>query len=216
MADTQSPFGSFLHRSGQRPSGVSWWGERPTWVRHVIYWVIALALLSATAFDNEPRDVAKGTDLTALLWALVMILVVAVMALVFVLKEWEDVGLLRTTSRSLVLFTMVLGLSAVALVYLTGSGGVEITACRVEGEQEACSGQGSPRDILGMLAWQAADVVPILRVTDSFEWERPARSESAVVGAVIMMIRLWVAVGVLAIIKRLWDRWGPSRPAEPA
>jgi hypothetical protein len=204
-------FISWLHYSSQSPDGLSWWGRRRDWVRHVTYWVIALALLSVTAFDDEARDVATDEDLTALLWVLVIFLLIAVMALVATLIEWEDAGIPRTISRSLVLFATVLGMSAVALYYLTGSGNVEITVCRVEGESEVCSGQASPRATLGMLAWQAADVVPVLRITDSFEWDRPARSDSVVVGSAIMMVRLWVAVGVLAIIKRLWDRWGPSR-----
>ena len=152
-------------------------------------------------------------DLLLLLWMMIVILIIAVMSLVYTLKEWEDVGLLRTASRSLVLFSFVLGLTSAALFYMRGSG-VEINQCRVAGEQEVCSGQASPQESLGMLAWQAADVVPVLRITDSFEWDRPARSESVVVGAAIMMIRLWVAVGVLAIIKRIWDRWGPSRSVE--
>jgi hypothetical protein len=214
MAETRSPFVSFLHRSSSRDSGISWWGERPTWVRHVIYWVIALALLSATALDDEAGEVPETTDdLALLLWMMIVFLIIAVMTLVYTLKEWEEVGVVRTASRSMVLFTFVLGLTAAALFYMRGSG-VEITQCRVAGEQEVCSGQASPQESVGMLAWHAADVVPILRITGSFEWDRPARSDSAFVGAAIMIIRLWVAVGVLAIIKRMWDKWGPSRSAD--
>jgi hypothetical protein len=206
-------FISLLHYSSESPDGFSWWGRRPAWVRHTTYWIIALALLSVTVFVDEAQDVATDVDLltTASGYGLFIFLLIAVMALVATLTELDDVGIPRTISRSLVLLAMVLGLSALALSYLTGTGSVEITACRVEGEIEVCSGQASPRAHLGMLAWQAADVVPVLRITDSFEWERPARSDSLVAGAVIMMTRLWVAVGVLAIIKRLWDKWGPSR-----
>ena len=68
-----------------------------------------------------------------------------------------------------------------------------------------------------MLAWQAADVVPVLKITDSFAWDQPARSESPVVGAAIVIIRLWLAIGVLAIVKRIWDGWGAaSREQDPA
>jgi len=61
-----------------------------------------------------------------------------------------------------------------------------------------------------MLAWHAANVVPVLDITHSLEWHRPARSADAVVGAGILTIRLWVAIGILAVLKRLWDKWGPS------
>ena len=64
-----------------------------------------------------------------------------------------------------------------------------------------------------MLTWQAADVVPVLRITDSFGWDRPAQSESSVVGAAIVVIRLWLAIGVLAIVKRIWDGWGTASSA---
>jgi hypothetical protein len=211
MADTQTQHVSWIHRSGRRPSGISWWGERPTWVRHVTYWVIALLLVASTAINNDADDIpTTGDELVAVLWIVIVVMAVAIMVLVASLMEWEEVGILRTISRSLVLFSLVLGFSAGALAYW-GTHAIEINRCQVEDEREVCSGQASPRQTLSMLAWHAADVVPVLHITDSFEWERPARSESVVVGAAIMMIRLWVAVGVLAIIKRLWDRWGPWR-----
>ena len=64
-------------------------------------------------------------------------------------------------------------------------------------------GQASPRQVLGMLAWHAANMVPVLDIPHSLEWHRPARSASAVVGASILALRLWVAIGVLAVLKRL-------------
>ena len=63
-----------------------------------------------------------------------------------------------------------------------------------------------------MLAWHAANVVPVLDIPHSLEWHRPARSANAVVGASILALRLWVAIGILAVLKRLWDKWGPGGP----
>jgi hypothetical protein len=208
----KEPFVSWLHRSS-RDSGVSWWGERPTWVRHLGYWLLALLLLSPAVLDDEAGEIpTTSDDLVALLWFIICLLAVAVVVLISMLREWEDVGILRTVSRSLVLFTLVLAISAIALFYLRGSG-VEIKGCDVVDQGEVCSELASPRQTVGMLAWHAADVVPVLKITDSFGWERPARSDSIVAGAAIVMIRLWVAVGVLAIVKRVWDRWGPARSA---
>jgi hypothetical protein len=85
-----------------------------------------------------------------------------------------------------------------------------IEACRTVGELETCQGQASPRQVLGMLAWHAANVVPVLDITNSLEWHRPARSANAVVGVSIFLIRLWVAIGILGVLKLLWDKWGPS------
>ena len=42
--------------------------------------------------------------------------------------------------------------------------GVHIEACRTVGELETCRGQASPRQVLGMLAWHAANVVPVLDI----------------------------------------------------
>jgi hypothetical protein len=177
------------------------------------YWLLALLLLSATALDDEAGEIpTTSDDLVALLWFVIGFFALAIVVLISMLREWENVGILRTVSRSLVLFTLVLAISAMALFYLRGSG-VEIKGCRVVDQQEICSEQASPQQTVGMLAWHAAEVVPVLKITDSFGWERPARSEDVVAGAAIVMIRLWVAVGVLAIVKRVWDRWGPARSA---
>ena len=211
MTDARETDNSWLHRS-DRESGVSWWGERPTWARHLTYWVFALGLLSLSLFDTDVGPApASNDDLSSFVWIVMGILSIAVAALIFTLREWNAVGLLRTVSRSLVLFTLILGFTAIWLFYARGFG-VEINACRALGEQEICRGQASPQQVLGMLAWQAADVVPVLKITDSFSWDRPARSESPVVGAAVVIIRLWLAIGVLAIVKRIWDGWGAASP----
>jgi hypothetical protein len=62
-----------------------------------------------------------------------------------------------------------------------------------------------------MLTWHTANVVPVLDITNTLEWHRPARSPNAFVGPSIFLIRLWVAIGILGVLKLLWDKWGPSR-----
>jgi hypothetical protein len=61
-----------------------------------------------------------------------------------------------------------------------------------------------------MLAWHAANVVPALDITHSLEWPCPARSADPIVGASILAVRLWVVIGILGVLKRLWDKWSPA------
>ena len=209
MTQTREAEISWLHQS-DRESGVSWWGERPTWARHVTYWVIALGLLSLSLFEADAGPpIESNDDLASFVWIVMGILAIAVASLIFTLREWNSVGLLRTVSRSLLLFTFILGFAAGWLFFARGFG-VEIDACWLLEGQETCGGQASPQQVLGMLAWQAADVVPVLQINESFGWDRPARSESPVVGAAVVIIRLWLAIGVLAIVKRIWDGWGAT------
>jgi hypothetical protein len=132
--------------------------------------------------------------------------------LVVTLRQWEQVGVAVTISRSLALFAGLLGFVAAVLFYAR-RWGVHIEACPTVGELETCQGQASPRQVLGMLAWHAANVVPALDITHSLEWTRPARSADPVVGASILAVRLWVAIGILGVLKRLWDKWGPVGPS---
>jgi hypothetical protein len=208
------PFVSRLWRTSKRRSGVSWWGERPTWIRHVVYWAIALGVTALTAFDSTSAVPARSTDeLAFLAWVVGVGGVLAIMGLVFTLTEWEQIGVARNISRSLVLFTFLLGFVAAVLFYAR-RWGVHIEACRMVSELETCQGQASARQVLGLLSWHAANVVPVLDITHSMEWPRPARSTDAVVGASILVVRLWIAIGILGVLKRLWDKWGPggSRP----
>jgi len=209
MTHTREAEISWLHQSG-RESGVSWWGERPIWARHATYWVVALGLLSLSLFDADAGPpIESNDDLVTFVWIVMGVLAIAVAALIFTLREWNSVGLFRTVSRSLVLFAFILGFAASWLFFARGFG-VEIEACRLLEGQETCRGQASPQQVLGMLGWQAADVVPVLQITESFGWDRPARSESSVVGSAVVIIRLWLAIGVLAIVKRIWDGWGAT------
>lgn len=205
----KSAFKSDLHKSSHRSSGLSWWGERPGWIRHGTYWVLALGLLSPSLIDNDPGTVSEpgDSDVAWFVWFVVVILVVCVVSLVFTLKEWQQVGVARTISRSFVLFTFLLGFASACLI-AARQWGVDVAACRLVNAQEICAAEASPRQVVGMLAWQAADVVPVLKATQSFEWERPARSDSIVVGASVVLVRMWVAIGVLGVIKLIWDSWG--------
>jgi len=124
------------------------------------------------------------------------------------LREWDQVSVARTISRSLLGFTI--GLGMIAGILVINRGWVHIEACRTVGELETCQGPASPRQVLSMLAWHAANAVPALDIPHSLEWQRPARSANAVVGVGILALRLWVAIGILLVLKRLWDKWGPG------
>jgi hypothetical protein len=164
--------------------------------------------LSITAFDDTATKPSTTTDDRAgYAMAVAAVIAVAVAALIYTFKEWEEVGGLRTLSRSFVLFGFVLGVGAISLYFLRG-GEMDINGCQVVADAEICRREASPQEVLGMLAWHAADVVPVLEINESLEWRRPARSNSAVAGATILMVRLWVAVGILGLIKRAWDEWG--------
>ena len=145
---------------------MSKWGERPTWVRHAVYWAIALGIIALTAFDGTTSAVsASSGDVESLAWFVTIGLVLAIMGLVVTLLEWEQVGAARNISRSLVLFTFLLGFVAAVLFYAR-RWGVHIEACRTVGELETCQ----DKQVLGLLAWHAANVVPVLDITHSMEW----------------------------------------------
>lgn len=196
-----------------RPRRNRSWEERPAWFRHSFYWAVALGAIALTAFDTTTAaasDDSSGVGGFAwFVFLVVLVSWVAIKRLVSMLREWEQVGVARTISRSLVVFTCLLGFMTFALFEFR-RWGVHIEACRTVGELETCQGQASPRQVLGMLAWHAANAVPVLDITHSLEWPRPARSANAVVGASILVLRLWVAIGILAVLKRLWDKWGPG------
>jgi hypothetical protein len=207
MEDSPSPYVSWLWRTTKRPSGVSLWGERPTWIRHLVYWALAFGTVALTAFDRTTSAVThSSSDVVSFAWLFIVGGIVAIMGLVFTLREWQQIGAVRNISRCLVLFTFFLGFMAGMLFY-TRRWGVHIEACRTVGELETCQGQASAQQILSMLAWHASNVVPVLDIPHSLEWPRPARSTNAVVAAGILIIRLWVAIGILAVLKRLWDKW---------
>jgi len=213
VAGGESPqsSGSRLSRDTERPSGRSWWGEQPTWLRHLVYWAFALCLLFVPLFDGEP---AYGPSESWWVYVAfgVVFLVEAGVAVGLVYREAGQVSAGRTLSRSLIVTTVILATVA-ALLYFSG---VDIEVCRTVAGVETCRGQASPRQMLLMLAWHAANVVPALSITDTLEWSRPARSAHPVVAASILTVRLSVVIGILAVLKRLWDKWsagpGPKQP----
>jgi hypothetical protein len=182
-----------------------------TWqFRHVLGWAFALGLIFVDVIDRTTSAAHGDVELFVFLVLVIFAGIAAAIAyLVRTLRNWEQLGAAQTTSRSLLIFTFLLGFVAWGL-FEARRWGVHIEACRTVGELETCQGPASPRQVLGMLAWHAANVVPGLDITNSLEWHRPARSANAVVGASILALRLWVAIGILAVLKRLWDKWGPS------
>lgn len=212
MEDRPRPYVSWLWRTPKRPSGASWWGERSVWVRHGFYWALAAGLLSLSVIDRSDGHTAPGSvdDVVPFAWFAAFLFTLPIVFLVFTLREWELVGATRTISRSLVLFAVLLGILGPVL-HFTYQWGVHIDACRTVEGVEHCSGQSSQARILDLLLWHAANVVPVLDITDSMEWARPARSGDAVVGVSVIGVRLWVALGILGVVKRLWDRWDLSR-----
>jgi hypothetical protein len=84
-------------------------------------------VISLTAFDRTTAaPPAHSTDEGALVWLIFLVVVVsivAIMGLVAMLLEWELVAAVRTTSRSLVLFTFLLGAAAVSVVLRSPVGG---------------------------------------------------------------------------------------------
>jgi len=133
------------------------------------------------------------------------------LGLVYLLRDWDRIGPAPGFSRSVVLFAALLVVVTGALS-LSREWGVHIPACRAVAGVEKCAGEATGREILGLLAWNAADVVPALDIPTSMQWSRPARSDAAVVGLSLIVVRLWVVVGVLGVIRRLWTRW-ESTPA---
>ena len=195
--------GSRLWRDTERPSGKSWWGDRPTWLRHLLYWAVALFLLSVPLIDGEPEYGPPESWWVFVVFGVVFILEAGV-AVGLVYREAGLVSAGRTLSRSLLVTTVILA-SLAALLYFAR---VDIEACRTVAEVETCRGPVSPRQMLSMLAWHAANVVPALDITDTLGWSRPARSAHPVVAASILAVRLSVVIGILAVLKRLWDKVG--------
>lgn len=166
---TDAAWVSRFHSTSHRVGGVSWWGERQIWLRHTVYWTIALALVALTAADGVPIE--KDSDAPSMLWSLYflsVILILAIVSLVWTIREWEAAGFLRTTSRSLVLLAFVLGFTAAILTFASTWLGATIDECQSVEERLSCTEPASPRVILEMLAWHAANVVPVLALTDSF------------------------------------------------
>jgi hypothetical protein len=188
--------------------------ELPAWIRHVIYWVVALGVISLSAFDGSvhPANSFGVEELVFLIAVFIGFSALVINKLEVTLREWDQVSVARTISRSLVAFTFALGI--VAGVLVLNRRWVHIEACRTVGGLETCRGPASPQQVLGMLAWHAANVVPVLDIPHSLEWQRPARSANAFVGASILVVRLWVAIGILVVLKRVWDRWGPGGPGQ--
>jgi hypothetical protein len=192
----------------------------PFLIRHGSYWVLA-AFFVGWALSNKnplwPVNTAPLHRNWAFLWfwsIAAVVVFLAVVGLVLTVRELNHVGWPRTVSRSVVLIAIALGIAAVTL-YQAQRMGVHIESCYIKGKKEHCGGLTSERHMFGMLAWQGANVVPVLDIPKSTGWSRPARSSSHTVLLIIFLVRVWVAIGLLAVIKRLWDKWsGATGPAQ--
>ena len=184
--------------------------RRETVRRHVFYWLIALGLISLSAFDGSahPPNNFAVVKLVVFIAFAIAIIAVVIKKIGDTLREWDQVSVARTISRSLLGFTI--GLGMIAGILVINRGWVHVEACRTVGELETCQGPASPRQVLSMLAWHSANAVPVLDIPHSLEWQRPARSANAVVGVSILVLRLWVAIGILLVLKHLWDKWRPG------
>jgi len=190
-----------------------WWEREVSnpWVRHGIYWVIAGAFIVWAAANINPWPVAgrpqhRDWDFAGFWLVAGVVVFLAVVGLVLTIRQLEHAHWPRTISRSLVLITFALGVAAVTL-YQAQRMGLHIESCAMVGKNEHCGGVASERHVFGMLAWQGANVVPVLDIPKSTGWSDPARSSDPVVIGIILAVRLWVAIGLLAVIKRLWDKW---------
>ena len=151
MEGSPQPCVSQMWRNAKRLSGVRWWGERPTWIRHVVYWAIALSTIAITAIDRSTRPpTGRSGDVASFAPLVIVGGVLAITGLLFTLREWEHISAVRNISRSLVLFTFLLGYMTIVLSY-PRYWGVHIEACRTVGELETCQGPASVRQVLSML-----------------------------------------------------------------
>ncbi len=197
-----------------------WQRKRKTYARHIGYWLIAGGLIAWAATNWNPLfSVGNGPHSRDwdFLWAwsiALIVIVLAVAGLVATVRGLDGVGWKRTVSRSAVLIAFALGVAAVTL-FQSYRMGVHIESCAMVGNKEHCGGYASERHVFGMLAWQGANVVPVLDIPKSTGWSRPARSSDPVVVTIILLVRLWVAIGLLAVIKRLWDKWSAGPSSQP-
>jgi hypothetical protein len=197
-----------------------WQREWKAHTRHIGYWLIAGSLIAWAVSNKNPwspvNTAPRHRDWTSFwFWSIAAIVVfLAVVGLVLTIQGLNRVGPGRTVSRSVVLIAFALGVAAVTL-YQAQRMGVHIESCAMVGNKEHCGGVASERHVFGMLAWQGANVVPVLDIPKSTGWTRPAWSSDPVVIAIILLVRLWVAIGLLAVIKHLWDKWSAGPSSQP-
>ena len=177
--------------------------------------MIALILIALVSIDRTTAPASTQADEVAFIaWfarLVVVVILIAIAGLLSTLRKWEQLGAARTTSRCLVIFTCLLGFVAIVLFEARRWGCTSRPAARWASWRPA---GGKHRRGRCLACW------PGTRPTwcrswispHSLEWHHPARSANAVVGASILALRLWVAIGILAVRKRLWDKWGQGGP----
>lgn len=126
----------------QQPQN-DWWHKRSAWIRHSVYWAIALVLIALVSIDQTTAPASAPSDEVAFIawfaWLVVVVILIAIAGLLSTLRKWEQLGAARTTSRCLVIFTCLLGFVAIVL-FEARRWGVHIEACRTVGELETCPG----------------------------------------------------------------------------
>jgi hypothetical protein len=126
--EDQPPFVIWARRSYRRR-------KRLVWFRHVATWVIALCVISLSAFDGT-TNTTRSSDVGLLLFFVWLVLLVTASSIVFLartLRNWEQLGPALTISRSLLSFTILLGIAA-AMLFFACQWDVHIEACRTVGE----------------------------------------------------------------------------------
>jgi hypothetical protein len=192
-----------------------WWAEHePWWHRHIVYWAIAVVFFCLSFFNMITHEYHPWKIAGVLPGVVLFVYVGAILVgIALVSRESARLTVPRTLSRSGVFTALVLTALAGFLAIATHGWPVDIQACHMAPKGQICGGNASPQDVLGMLAWHAANVVPALDIT-GLGWSRPARSTQFLVGASIVAVRLCVAIGLLAVAKRLWDKFVGVEKAE--
>ncbi len=109
----------------------------------------------------------------------------------------------QSMSRILVSIAFFIGLLALLLSGVRA----EVYACRGDpcGGSDEPATRASPYDLVELLAWHSADVIPALDLTGALEWDRPATLSDPLARTAAGAIRVFViviAVGVLAQLRR--------------
>ena len=112
-----------LPSDSQQPK-TDWWHKRHAWIRHSVYWVIALGVIALSAFDGTtaapPKQSIDAGLIAAFAWFVFAVIGLAFIGLKRTLRE--QVPPAQTISRSLVTFTWLLATVAGLLFSLAGGG----------------------------------------------------------------------------------------------
>lgn len=190
--DRSTPHVSWLWATTSRPSGASWWGERPALLRHSTYWLLALGLPALAVFDTSKGATTQDKSAGGAALVVSVVGLTMLMAVTAIFREWDLISTPRSVSRVLVLLAFLLG----ALTFLL---------VRLQADVAAPATRGWA--VLALLLWNVADVVPVVGLPDALGWAPPESPGGLVVGGSVVVVRAFVAVVLLAAVKKLWQRW---------